>query len=70
MGIWWSTAATKLHSNFIAACLCFKDQVVPLNLVFWFAAIGVTVCKIRPFEGEFAESAKSAEFVFLQKSQI
>ena len=68
VGIWRSS--TKLRSNFIAARLRLKDQVVPSNLVFRFAAIQVTVCKIRPFEGESAESAKSAEFAFLQKSQI
>ena len=60
VGIWSQAVVT----NFIAAHLCLKDQVVPSNLVFRFAAIGLAVCKIRPFEGESAESAKSAKFAF------
>ena len=68
---WWEFGGKQQqHNSFIDAWHCLKDQVVPLNLVFWFAAIQVTVCKIRPFEGESAESAKGAEFAFLQKSQI
>ena len=68
MGIWRCAATTVFFPKNIGVVVShFKDQVVLIILAFWVAAIRATDWKIRQFEDNLAEIAKSAEFTFLSK---